>query len=136
MVLKHLPSGLSSFFIKDKSVFSNDPKIIRKKTPDRPILYNWVFEKFILVYPLFTKALQSLETCALANNNLFEKLASSSELSITFDVRFKVTSLRLFIPNFDSLSWKLENFTLKVLYWVTLYWYHIKAKINFGTRSS
>ena len=40
---------------------------------------------------LFAKALRSLETCALVNNNLWVKLFSSLESSRIFDERFKVT---------------------------------------------
>ena len=44
------------------------------------------------------------------------------------DERFKVTSVSFFIPDFNLLNWELDNFTLKLLYWVILYWYYIKAK--------
>ena len=62
------------------------------------------------------KTLQSLETCLLVNNNLCEKLVSSLEFPITFDKRFKATSVLFFILDFYFLSYELDNFTLKVLY--------------------
>ena len=59
------------------------------------------------------KGLQSLETCVSVNNNLYRKLVPSLESLITFDKRFTVTSVPIFIPDFDSLN--ADNFTFKVL---------------------
>ena len=56
------------------------------------------------------------------------KIFSSLKLPITFDKRFKITSVPFFIPNFNLLSSVLDNFALKVLYSVILYWYYIKTK--------
>ena len=67
----------------------------------------------MLANELFGKALQSLE---IFSKNLCGKLASSLELPITFDERFKVTSVLFFIPDFNLLSCELDNFTFKVLY--------------------
>ena len=39
----------------------------------------------------------------------------------TIDERFRATSVPFFIPDFNLLFWKLDNFTFKVLYWVILY---------------
>ena len=55
------------------------------------------------------------------NNDLCGKLVSPLELLITFDGRFKVISVPFFIPDFNLLSYKLEEFTFKVLYSVILY---------------
>ena len=60
-----------------------------------------VLVKFILADQPFSKALQSLETCVLVNNNLNGKLFSSLEAQATIDENFKVTSERFFIPNFN-----------------------------------
>ena len=60
-----------------------------------------VLVKFILADQPFSKALQSLETCVLVNNNLSGKLFSSLEAQATIDESFKVTSERFFIPNFN-----------------------------------
>ena len=60
-----------------------------------------VLVKFILADQPFSKALQSLETCVLVNNNLNRKLFSSLEAQATIDESFKVTSERFFIPNFN-----------------------------------
>ena len=40
-----LVKSLSTFFIKDKPVFSNDSKILRRNPLDCPILWNWFFEQ-------------------------------------------------------------------------------------------
>ena len=76
----------------------------------------------------FAKGLWILETFVFVNNNLWGKLVSSPELRATFDERFKVTAAPFFIPDFILLSCELDSFTFKVLYWVTLYKYYIKAK--------
>ena len=44
---------------------------------------------------------------------------------ITFDDRFKVTSVPFFISDFNLLKFELDNFTFKVLYLVTFYQYYI-----------
>ena len=96
-----LASGLSKFFIKGYPVFSNGSKNLPKNPPDCPILCNWVFDSFVLAKELFGKALGSLKTCVLVNNNLCRKLLSTLELPTTFDESFKVTSVPFFIPDFD-----------------------------------
>ena len=50
-----LGNGLSTFFLKGKPVFSNDPRNLPKNLPDCPILDNLVFDNFILADELFTK---------------------------------------------------------------------------------
>ena len=45
-------NGLSTFLIKGKQFFSNDPKSLPKNSPDCPILCNWVFDNFKLVIKL------------------------------------------------------------------------------------
>ena len=94
-----LAIGLSTFFIKGKSVFSKGPKSLPKNPLDSLILYNWVFDTFILADEPFAKALQSLKACVLVNNNLCEKLVSSLESPTTFDESFKDTSVPAFIPD-------------------------------------
>ena len=81
-----LAHGLSTFFIKGKAVFSNGPKSPPKNPLDCPILYNWIFDDFILADESFLKALESLKTCVLVKSNLCGKLFSSLESPITFDV--------------------------------------------------
>ena len=71
-----LANFLSTFFSKREPVYSNGSKIILENSPDCPILCNWVFDNFILADDPFAKALRSLETCVLANNNLCGKLSS------------------------------------------------------------
>ena len=67
-------NSLSTCFIKGKPIFTNGPKILSKNHPDCPILCNSVFVNFILADETFAKALGSLETCVLVNNNLYEKI--------------------------------------------------------------
>ena len=92
-----LTNDFSTFLIKGKPVFDNDPKILPKIPPDCPILWNWVFDNSILADELFAKALPNLKTCVLVNDNLCRKLVLSLELPATFDERFKVTSVPFFV---------------------------------------
>ena len=65
-----LANDLNTFIIKGSSVFSsNGPKSLPKNPLGWTILCNWVFDNCILPEELFSKALQSFETCVLVNNN-------------------------------------------------------------------
>ena len=75
-----------------------------------------LLENFILADEPFAKALRSLETCVSVNNSVCGKLAPSLESPITFDERFKVISVLIFIPDFNLLNCELNNFTFKMLY--------------------
>ena len=77
-----LANGLSTSFIEGKPVFSNGPGSLLRNTSKCTILNGWVFNNFIWADELFAKALWSLETFVLVNNNLCRKLVSSLELSI------------------------------------------------------
>ena len=123
-----LANGLSTIFIKGKPVFSYGPKSLPKIPPHCLILCNWVFDNFILAEELIAKALQSLETCVLANNNLWGKWLSSLESPTAFDESFKIYVIPFLIPGFNLLSCELDKVTFAVLYWVILYWYYIKVK--------
>ena len=101
----------------------NSSGMAYNKSPTRPPNYatldSRVFKNFILTVELFTKTLRIFETCVLVNNSLREKLVSSSPIIIniiTFDEKFKVTWVPLFIPDFNLLSCELDSFTFKVLY--------------------
>ena len=59
--------------------------------------------------------------CVIVNNNLWGKLVSSLEFPTTFDERFSVNVVLFFIPDFNLLSYELDNSTFKALYWVILY---------------
>ena len=83
-----LANGISIFPIKGNPVFKNGTKRLPKNPPDCNILCNWVFDHFILAEELFPKALRSLETCVLVNNNLWEKLFSSPESPIMLDEKY------------------------------------------------
>ena len=69
-----LANVLNTFFIKSNPIFINGPKILPQNPSDCPILCNLVFHIFILADELFAKALRSLRTCVLVNNNLSGKL--------------------------------------------------------------
>ena len=122
-----LANGLSTIPIKDNPVFSNDPKSLPRNPRNCSILCNWVFDNFTLANELFAKVLWSFETCVLVNNN------SCGKLTTTFDEIFKVTSVLFFIPDFNLLSYNLDNITFNVLYWVILYWCYIKVKWIYNT---
>ena len=51
----------------------------------------------------------------LVNHTLRGKLVSSLDSPTAFDERFKVTSVPFFIPDFNLLSCKLDNFAFKTL---------------------
>ena len=97
-------------------LLSNGPKNLPKNYSNCPILFNWDFDNFKLANELLAKALRSLKTCVLTNGNLCGKLCLSLKLPITFDKRFKVTSVPFLIRDFNLLCCELHNFTLKVLY--------------------
>ena len=120
-----LANGLSTFPIKDNPVFSNGPKSLTRNPPDCPVLWSWVFDNFIQADEPYGKALRSFETYVLVHNNLWGKLFSLLESPTgklfsllesptIFDEIFKVTSVPFFIPDFNSLSCKLDNFMFKV----------------------
>ena len=80
-----------------KTLLASGPKILPKNSPDFTILCKWVFDNFILAEEFFANALESFETRVLVNNKLWGELFSSWELATTFNERFKVTSMLLFI---------------------------------------
>ena len=86
-----LANGLSTFPIKGNPVFCNGPQSIPRNPPDCPIIWNWVFDIFILADEPFAKALRSFETCALVNNNSYGMLFSSLESPRTFDESYFIT---------------------------------------------
>ena len=59
--------------MKGKPVLSNGPRGLPKNTPDCLVLYNLVLHNFPLADESFAKALPSLETYALVDNNLCAK---------------------------------------------------------------
>ena len=105
-----LANGLSTFSIKDNQVFSGGPRSLPANPTDCPILCNRIFHNFILTEELFAKALRTFETCVFVNKNLCGKLFSSLGSPSTFDKIFKVTSVAFFIPEFNLLSFELDNF--------------------------
>ena len=86
-----LANGLSTFPIKGNPVFGNGPQSIPTNPLDCPIIWNWVFHIFILADEPFAKALRSLETCVLVNNNSCGMLFSSLESPRTFDESYFIT---------------------------------------------
>ena len=110
-----LTNGLKIFFIKGKPIHSNGVRCLPKNSCECTILGSWVFDNFIFIDKLFAKALKSLKAYLSVNNNLRGKLVSSLESPNTFEERFKVTSVPFFIPDFNLLSCKLDNFAFEVL---------------------
>ena len=104
-----LANGLSTFPIKGNPAFSNGSKVYLKILL---ILYDGVFNNFILTEELFAKALRSFEICVLVNNNLFSSLESPT----TFDEIFKLFSVLLLIPDFNLLGYEWDKLKFKVLY--------------------
>ena len=84
-------------------------------------------QNFILAEEPFAKALRSFETCVLVNNKSCGKLLPSLESRTTFNESFKVTSVPLFIRDFNLLSYELDNFTFKVF---VLFYIYIILKQN------
>ena len=93
-----LGNSLSSFFIKGKPIFSNGLGSLPKNPPD---------------YISWWTICKSFQACVLVNNNLCGKLFWSLELPITFDERFKATSVPFLIFDFDWLSCELDNLHLE-----------------------
>ena len=73
------------FAIKDNPFFSNGPESLPINLLGCPILWNWIFDNFILGEELFATTLRNFETCVLVNNNLCRKLFSSLESLTTFE---------------------------------------------------
>ena len=103
-----LANDLRTFFIKN---YQNQPT----NPPGCPILYNWVFDNFILAYEPFAKALWISKTCELGNNNCCEKLFCWLESPSKTDDGFKVSSISIFIPAFNLLICELDNYMFKML---------------------
>ena len=82
-----LANGLSTFFIKGHADFSNSTKSLPENCSHCRILYNWVFDNFILAEQSYVKRLHVKNI----NNNSCGKLFSSLELPKTFDKNFKVS---------------------------------------------
>ena len=116
-----LANGLRTFPIKGKANFSNGPRSLPKNSSDCIILYNWVFDNFIIADELSAKVLQSLKKVCIINNNLCGKKVSALELPITFNERFRVTSVSFLNRDFKLLNYEIDIFAIKVLYW-----YYIK----------
>ena len=106
--------------MKGKLVFIKGPRSLPRNPPNCTILDNWVFENFILADEPFAKTSQIFETYVLVNNNLCGKLVSSLASPTTFYETFIATWMPSFIPDFNSLSCKLDDITFKVLYCVIL----------------
>ena len=67
----------------------------------------------MLVDEAFQKALGSLYTYVLVNNNLYGKLVSSLGSPTSYHKKFKVNSVPFFISDFNLLSCELEILHLK-----------------------
>ena len=81
--------------------------------PGSPMLYKWVFDKFILAHKAFAKGLPRFETFALVDNNVSEKATSSLQLKIKFNKRFKVALVAFLAPDLNLVICDLDHFTFK-----------------------
>ena len=70
---------------------------------------NYVFDNSILADE-FAIALWRFETFLLVSNNLWRKLASSLESSITFDDKLRIISISFFSADFTLFSCEFDNF--------------------------
>ena len=109
-----IPRGLIIYFNKGNLDFNNAAKNL--KNQPFYILVNCAFDNLISVNMWLAKALRRFATCLLVKNILCGKLVSSSELSVIFDDNLKITSVSLFIANFNLLSCEFDNFTFKLLH--------------------
>ena len=92
-----LADGLSTFVINAKTVFSNGLRSLPRNPP--------VFGNFILADESLQKPCKSCKPWYLSiSNNLSGKLVSSLESPITIDHSCRVSSVALFIANFNLLS--------------------------------
>ena len=83
-----LATGLSTFPIRGKPLFSNGARVLSRNPLDCTILDNWAFDSLILANESFPNALWSFKTCVSVNNNLCGKSISSLESPTTFDESF------------------------------------------------
>ena len=90
-----------------------DQEVSQEISLDYIILDNWIFDNIISVDDLPAKALRILATCLLANNNLWGKLVSASELPTIFDDSLQTTSASFFIADFNLLSYDIDSFNFK-----------------------
>ena len=109
---------------------NDGPRRLRSNPSDYTNLHDWDSKSFILADKLFAKALQNFESCLSDSRNLCEKLVSSLESPIIFDEKFKVTSVSIFIADFNLLSWKLAHFAFRLVYWVIFNIDIVLNKIN------
>ena len=90
MLIEQKIAVLITFFINGNPVFSNGPRSSPRNPPDSTILDNWIFDSSILTDKLFAKDLGRFAACLL-NNNLNEKIVSSSKLPMMFFSNLKTT---------------------------------------------
>ena len=109
-----LANGFSTFFIKDKKVFSNCSWSHSRYPANCTIFDSSVLDNFVLADYLFEKSLRSLKFCPSVNNKLCGKLVASWKSPVTS--YFSTT----FMPDFNLLDYELDNFRFKALHWVIL----------------
>ena len=113
--------NVSTVFNKLSAEFIKAPKSERvSKPPNYIILNNWGFGNLKVADEQLTRGLQIFETCVSVNNNLCGKLMLLLESPTTFYEGFKVISEPFFIPDFNFLSFELDNL-------IMLYCYYIKT---------
>ena len=99
-----LANGVSTYFNKGKSVFSNGPK---SQPTNIEAFYLEVFDNFVVADELLAKVLGGLKIWVLFNNNFWENLIPLLQPPIRFNERFNVTSVTFFVPDVNLLSCEL-----------------------------
>ena len=96
-------NNLSALYINCKSTLINGSRGLLRNPLTCNIINIYVFDYSILAY-------------LSVSNKLCEKLVSSFPSPIIFDASFRVTTVTLFLGDFNLLSWELDNFTLTLLH--------------------
>ena len=104
-----LANAFITFIINSKPTFIDGPRRLPRNSPYCIILSSCVFDNFTLTDELFPKALQRHKTCQSVICELCRKLIS--EEPVIFDDSPRVTSVELFVADFNLLSCEIDNST-------------------------
>ena len=88
-----LANGLSTSFINDKRIFSNESRCLVAKLLDCSISDIWVCDDLILANKSLANALRSLQTCLSVSDNLSGILLSSLDSSMIFNDSIKFSQV-------------------------------------------
>ena len=88
-----LANGLSTSFINDKQILSNESRCLVRNLLDCSISDIWVFDDLILANKSLANALQSLQTCLSVSDNLSGILVSSLDSWMIFNDSIKFSQV-------------------------------------------